>query len=117
MKRELSPLSLAVALVIGCVIFRLLSSLFPEYVPNLSPLMALAFVGAIYLPRQWGWLLGAAAFVITDLALLPTNYRVEGSLLSWWTLISLGVYLLAGGMGLLIARRKSLVKIAAGSVV
>ncbi len=116
MKRELSSIQLALALILGCVAFRLLSSLFPDYIPNISPLMALAFIGAMYLPRQWGWLVGLAAFVITDLAFIPTNYKVGANLLSWWTLISLGFYLVAGVVGLLISQRKSLAKVLTGSV-
>jgi hypothetical protein len=35
---------------------------------------------------------------------------------SWWTVISLGIYVMAGGVGLLISRRKSLAKIIGGSL-
>ena len=35
---------------------------------------------------------------------------------SWWTVISLGIYAAAGGLGILIARRKSLPKIIGGSL-
>lgn len=118
MKRDLSPILLAVLLVLGCIIFRLLSSSFPEVIPNISPLMALAYVGAMYLPRRWGWLVGPLAMLITDLAFLRVNYLTDGSgsMLSWWTLASLVLYAAAGGLGLLISQRKSLIKIVGGSV-
>jgi len=117
-KRELTPLHLAVILILGCTIFRLFSSWFPEVIPNISPLMALALVGAMYLPRPWGWLVGPVAMVITDLAFLGLNRLTDGSgaMFSWWTLISLCIYVLAGGIGLLLSNRKSLVKIIGGSV-
>jgi hypothetical protein len=118
MKRELTPLYLALILIIACIGFRLLSSVFPDYIPNVSPLLAISLVGVMYLPRRWGWLVGPATLVVTDLAFLPVNYRTDGSgsMFSWWTAISLGVYIIAGGIGLLIARRKSLGKILGASV-
>ena len=118
MKHDLSPLYLALILILGCIIFRLLSSVFPEYIPNVSPLMAISLAGVMYLPCRWGWLVGPAAMVITDLAFLQVNYRTDGSgaMFSWWTVISLGIYVVAGGIGLLISRRKSLAKIISGSL-
>ncbi len=118
MKREFSPISLAAILILGCIIFRLLSSWFPAVIPNVSPLMALAFVGAMYLPRRWGWLVGPVALLITDLAFLRVNYLTDGSgsMFSWWTVISLVLYALVGGLGILISRRKSLPTIIGGSL-
>ena len=70
----------------------------------------------MYLPRAWGWLIGPAAMFITEIAFLPVNYRVEGSMFSAWTLGSMFFYALVGCLGILIARNKSLGKIAAGSI-
>jgi hypothetical protein len=118
MKREFSPAYLALFLVLGCVSFRVLSSHFPEVIPNISPLMAIAFVGAMYLPARWGWLVGPVTLIMTELAFLDINYRTDGSgsMFSWWMLISLGLYALVGVLGILIARRKSISKIIAGSL-
>jgi hypothetical protein len=118
MKRQFSPVYLALILILGCVTFRLLSSNFPEFIPNISPLMAIAFVGAMYLPRRWGWLVGPSTLVITEMAFLQVNYRTDGSgsMLSWWTLLSIGIYAVAGGLGILISRRKSRTKIISGSL-
>jgi lipopolysaccharide export LptBFGC system permease protein LptF len=116
MTRDHSPYYRMLFLILGCVCFRLLSSVFPDFIPNISPLIAVAFVGAMYLPRAWGWLVGPATLVITDVAFLSVNYRTEGSMFSAWTLVSLVFYALAGGLGILIARNKSLGKIAAGSI-
>ena len=116
MTRDRSSLYPALFLLLGCICYRLLSGAFPELLPNVSPLIAVALVGAIYLPRPWGWLVGPAAFLVTDLAFLTTNYRTEGSMFSWGTAAFLGFYTLVGGLGLLLAGRKTLLKIAAGSV-
>jgi len=119
MKREISPVYLALLLILGCVAFRLLNNMYPEVVPNISPLMALAYVGAMYLPRRWGWLVGPVALLMTDLAFVEVNYQTDGSgsMFSWWTVISFGIYAAAGGLGILISRRKSLAKIISGSFV
>ena len=116
MKREFSPLHLALILILGCVVFRLISSVFPEYIPNVSPLMAIAFVGAMYLPSRWGWLVGPATLIFTDLAFLNVNYKTDGAMFSWWSGVSLGVYALAGVLGIWIGSRKSLTRIIGGSV-
>jgi hypothetical protein len=118
MKREFSPVYLALILILGCVTFRLLSSHFPEFIPNISPLMAIAYVGAMYLPRRWGWLVGPSTLVLTELAFLRLNYLTDGSgsMFSWFSLFSLCFYAAAGGLGILIARRKSLTKIISGSL-
>jgi hypothetical protein len=116
MTRDRSSLYWALFLVLGCICYRLLSGAFPDLVPNVSPMIAVALVGAIYLPRAWGWLVGPAAFLVTDLAFLSTNYRTEGSMFSWGTAVFLLFYALVGGFGALLAGRKSLLKIAAGSV-
>lgn len=117
MKRELSPAYVALFLVLGCILLRFFNSLFPEIVPNISPLMAIAYVGAMHLPRRWGWLVGPVAMLLTDLAFTRVNYLTNGAMFSWWTVVSLGIYAAAGGFGILIARRKSLVKIIGGSLV
>jgi hypothetical protein len=119
MKRELSPFQLASFLILGCIICRLLNSLFPEVMPNVSPLLAIAYVGAMYLPRKWGWLMGPVALIITDLAFLRINLLTDGtgSMFSWWTVVSLVTYALIGGLGILISQRKSLAKIITGSLV
>ena len=106
----------ALFLILGCICFRLLGSVWPGLMPNISPMIAVAFIGAMYLPRAWGWLVGPATLVVTDLAFLSVNYRTEGSMFSWWTLASFFFYAAVGGLGILVARHRSLAKIAAGSI-
>jgi hypothetical protein len=117
MKREFSPGYLALVLVLGCVTFRLLSSHFPDVFHNISPLMAIAYVGAMYLPARWGWLVGPATLVLTDLAFLRINYLTDSGMFSWFSLFSFFFYAAVGGLGILIAQRKSLTRIISGSLI
>jgi len=116
MKREFSPGYLALVLILGCVTFRLLSSHFPSFIPNISPLMAIAFVGAMYLPARWGWLVGPSTLVLTDIAFVELNHQAGSPMFSWWTIISLVIYAGAGGLGILISQHKSIAKIIGGSL-
>jgi hypothetical protein len=111
------PVYRALFLVLGCICYRLISGAFPTALPNISPMIAVALVGAMYLPRAWGWLIGPVVLLVTDAAFLAMNERAVGHMFSSWTLISLAFYTLAGGLGLLMARRKSLPALAAGSIV
>jgi hypothetical protein len=117
MKREFSPVYLALILVLGCVTFRLISSRYPDFIPNVSPLMAIAYVGAMYLPRKWGWLVGPATLILTDIAFTQLNLRAGMPMFEWSTAVSLLVYAAAGGLGIWFSRSKSLVKIISGSLV
>ena len=67
--------SRALFLILGCICYRLFSGAFPELLPNISPMIAVALVGAIYLPRTWGWLIGPVVLLVTDAAFLTTNAR------------------------------------------
>jgi hypothetical protein len=118
MKREFPPVYLALILILGCVVLRVLNNAYPDLVPNVSPLMAIAFVGAIYLPRRWGWLVGPVTLLLTDLAFVKSNALTggSGSMFSSWTFVSFAFYAAAGGFGGWIATRKSLGKIIAGSL-
>jgi len=116
MKREFSPGYLALILILGCVTFRLLSSHFPSFIPNISTLMAIAFVGAMYLPARWGWLVGPSTLVLTDIAFVELNHQAGSPMFSWWTIVSLAIYAGAGGLGISIARHKSIAKIIGGSL-
>ncbi len=114
--KKVDPLFLAAILVLSCILYRLMGSIYPEFVPNISPLMALSLVAAIYFPRRWGWMVGPMTFILSDLAFLKLNYLIEGSVFSWWTLISLAIYLFTALLGRSISSRKSLIKILGGSI-
>ncbi len=106
----------ALFLILGCVCYRLLGGLHPDWLPNISPMIAVALVGAVYLPRTWGWLVGPAALLLSDAAFLTVNQRVSGHMLTWWTGASLAFYVLVGLLGMALARNRTLLRIAAGSI-
>src|ERR1700761_4929186 len=122
MKRDFCPWQTALVLLLVAVVLRLIGNHFVEALPDVSPLMGLAFVGAMYFPRKWGWLVGPTALLLTDLAFLGINQRTDGSgpLFSMWTVIAFGfaaaLYAAASAFGVWIARHKSLGKILGGSV-
>jgi hypothetical protein len=116
MKRECSPIYLALILVLGCVTFRLLASHYPHLLPNISPMMAVALIGAMYLPRQWGWLVGPSTLILTDIAFVRLNQQAGSPLVSWSTVIFMIFYAAVGGLGILIARHKSIPKVIGGSL-
>jgi hypothetical protein len=116
MKREISPVYLALILVLGCVTFRLLSSLHPHFLPNISPMLAVAFIGAMVLPRAWGWLVGPVAMMITEVAFIPLNQHAGSPMFSLGSLVFLAFYAMVGGLGTLISPHKSLAKVIGGSL-
>jgi hypothetical protein len=116
MKREPASLQMALLLICGCVVLRMLGEIFPTLVPNASPLMALALVSGIYFPRRWGWMVGAVACLISELAMIPYSYKVIGVAFPWWAMASLPMYLVAAGLGLLIAPHRSLGKVVGASI-
>ncbi len=121
MKRDFYPWQTAVVLLLVTVILRLVGAHFVGALPNVSPLMALAFVGAMYFPRTWGWLVGPAALLVTDLAFGNLNLKALGPIPMLWLVLGIALpfvlYAAASGFGIWIAQRKSLVKILTGSVV
>ena len=123
MKRDFYPWQMALLLLLVAVVLRLVGNHFVEALPSVSPLMALAFVGAMYFPRVWGWLIAPVALLATDVAFLGINQRTDGSgqLFTVWTVVAFvffaAVYAGASAFGVWIARHKSLPKILAGSVV
>jgi hypothetical protein len=102
------PVLLALLLVVGCALLRLLDNLRPGLLPGLTPCVALAFVGAAYLPHRWSWLLGVGAILLSELAFLKWNFLSEGRFFSPMPLLTLGFYALLGGAGVLLLRRPSL---------
>jgi hypothetical protein len=123
MKRDFYPWQTALVLLLIAVVLRLVGSHSVEALPDVSPLMALAYVGAMYFPRKWGWLIGPAALLLTDVAFLGINQKTDGSgqLFSAWTVAAFGfaaaLYAGASALGIWIARSKSLAKILCGSVI
>ena len=116
MKNQLSSWQLALLLLLACAILRMVADLNPGFLPGFTPLVALAFVGAIYLPHRWSWLVGVAAILVSEAAFLRLNVLSEGMMISSFLLLSLGFYAAMGGMGVLLASRKSLGLLFAGPI-
>jgi len=78
------------------------------HIPNFSPIMALAFCGAVYLRERWLWAVPFAALILSDLWL--NHYYLTRYDYGWevnGTLLRYGCYAAALGLGWLISRRKS----------
>jgi len=116
MTRDRSSLYRALFLVLGCIVYRLASGLHPEALPNVSPMIAVALVGTMYLPRAWGWLVAPGAMLVSGLAFLTVDQRTEGVMFSWMNLAALGFYAFVGLAALALSRHKSLLRIAGASV-
>jgi hypothetical protein len=116
MKNRLNPGLLALILVVACALLRLLESVHPAILPNFTPIIALAFVGAAYLPHRWSWLLGVAAIALSELAFLQWNYQSEGHFFSTMILVSLAFYALLGGLGTLLTHRAPLALLYGGPI-
>jgi hypothetical protein len=116
MKTRLSPGLLGLLLIVVCALLRLAGNLHPAFLPNFTPCIALAFVGAAYLPHRWSWLLGVAAISLSELAFLQWNYQSEGRFFSTMVWVALAFYALMGGLGTLLPRRPSLALLFGGPV-
>jgi len=89
------------------VAYRLVAATTLE-IPNFSPIMALAFCGAIYLREKWLWAVPFVALALSDLwinhyylAQYDYGWELKGLLLRY------GCYGAALGFGWLVSRRKS----------
>jgi len=116
MNRDRSVLYRAFFLLLGCICYRIFFGLHPEWLPNISPMIAVALVGTMYLPRAWGWLIAPAVMVLSDAAFLTVNQQVQGSIFSFETCVTIFLYAAFALLGLALARNKSLVRIAGASV-
>lgn len=72
---------------------------FLPHPPNFAPIAALALFGACYLPRKWALLLPLAAMFVSDIFI---GFYDIGVMLAVY-----GSFLLIGGMGFLLKKRKN----------
>lgn len=97
----------AIALILLAVLCRVFAAWSPAW-SNFSPLMALAFTGAIYLRRRYFWLIPFIALTASDLYL--NHYHAHHFHATWSvseTLLRLACFASALGLGALVARRKT----------
>ncbi|MEO7414252.1 MAG: DUF6580 family putative transport protein [Opitutaceae bacterium] len=107
---------LAIALIVLATGWRIVAAHFPVLV-NFSPLMALAFCGAVYFPNKRLWLVPFAALTLSDLYLdhyYATTFNYE------WTfggaMIRALCFAAALGLGAMVARDRSWLKILGGAL-
>ncbi len=116
MQNRLGSVPLAIILVVACALLRLAASLWPDFLPNCTPCVAMAFIAAVYLPHRWSWLLGLAAMLLAEPAFLRLNASSDGHMFSWMMFLTLGFYVVMGAMGVLVARYKSLAVLIGGPI-
>ena len=103
---------IALSLIVISVVYRLLAVNI-DFLPNVAPLMAIAFCGAIYLPKRWALIVPVGALLISDLAL---NVHYGVSLLDWSMLVRIACYLLAACLGFWAAQSKTWPRLIGGSL-
>ena len=110
------PMFLALALIILATSYRIFAAWDPALV-NFSPLMALAFCGAVYFRSRAMWLVPFAALTLSDLYLnhyYATQFGYE------WTaggaLVRTVCFAAALGLGWLVARRKNWLNLLSGAL-
>ncbi|MEO6567920.1 MAG: DUF6580 family putative transport protein [Opitutaceae bacterium] len=106
----------AIVLIVLATAWRIVAAYFPMLV-NFSPLMALAFCGAVYFSNKRLWLVPFAALTLSDLYLdhyYATNFNYE------WTfggaLIRALCFAAGLGLGAMVARNRSWLNILSGAL-
>ena len=106
----------AIALLLFATAFRGLSVWNPELV-NFSPLMALAFCGAVYFRSRWLWLVPFAALSLSDLYI--NHYYATHMGYAWdsaGAVTRIACFAAALGLGALVAHRKSWLNLFSGAL-
>jgi hypothetical protein len=104
----------ALALVLLATVYRIVAAWNPALV-NFSPLMALAFCGAVYFRSRWLWLVPFAALSASDLYL--DHYHATQFGYTWdfgGVLVRTTCFAAALALGWMVARRKSWLTLLAG---
>jgi hypothetical protein len=104
----------AIALILLAAAYRIVAAWNPELV-NFSPLMALAFCGAVYFRSRWMWLVPFAALGASDLYL--DHYYFAHFGYTWdlgGVLARTACFAAALGLGWLVSRRKTWLNLLGG---
>ena len=104
----------AIALILLATGYRVVAAWNPELV-NFSPLMALAFCGAVYFRNRWMWLVPFVALSASDLYL--DHYHATQFGATWdlgGVLVRTTCFAAALALGWMVARRRSWLSLLAG---
>ena len=104
----------ALALILLATGYRIVAAWNPELV-NFSPLMALAFCGAVYFRNRWMWLVPFVALSASDLYL--DHYHATHFGYTWdlgGVLVRTTCFAAALALGWMVARRRSWLSLLAG---
>lgn len=107
---------LAVVLIVLATLYRVLGTM-DMTLANISPVMALAFCGAIYFKNRWLWLVPFAALALSDLYInwfYAREYGHEWNLSGF--VARTACFAAALGLGAWVARRKSWLWLLNGSL-
>ena len=106
----------AIALILLATGYRVVAAWNPELV-NFSPLMALAFCGAVYFRHRWMWLVPFVALSASDLYL--DHYHATQFGYTWdlgGVVVRTLCFVAALVLGWMVARHKSWLKLLAGTL-
>lgn len=110
------PLVLPLLLILSATLYRIVAAWYPDLV-NFSPLMALTFCGAVYFRNKWLWLVPFVALTLSDLYL---DHYYKSAFGETWTVESMVMrticFVAALALGVMVARRKSWLTLAAGTL-
>jgi hypothetical protein len=109
-----SHLILALALIVAAVAYRI-SAVFAPELSNLSPIMALAFCGAVYFERRSLWLVPFVALAASDLWI--DRYYAAQYGYTWelgGALLRIACFAAALGVGAFVARRRTALNLLSG---
>jgi len=107
---------LALALIATAVAYRVAAVFLPD-ISNFSPMMALAFCGAVYFRRSLLWLAPLAALTISDLWI--DRYYATTYGYTWDagnSLHRIATFVAAIGIGILVSRRRTMLTLFTGAL-
>jgi len=109
-------MAVALILILLAVLYRLLPTM-DMALSNISPVMAIAFCGAVYFRKRWMWLIPFVALALSDVYINHFYAREYGFS---WSLVGLLARTASFGVALLIgawvAKRKSWLNLLNGSL-
>lgn len=109
-----SNLIIALALIVAAAAYRV-GAVFAPDLSNLSPIMALAFCGAVYFERRILWLVPFVALAASDLWI--DRYYASQYGYTWelgGALLRIACFAAALGVGALVARRRTVLNVVSG---